>query len=120
MLTCRAPRTPRGSGARGARQANGCLEVLPYPTVPSSAAETASTDAYVTWHGGHGGLPPATDARGRMLAVPAGTVVALAPYVWHRSGINSTSAHRRAFMPQYSVGPVRSADGAPVALAAPL
>ena len=96
--------------------------VRPYRRPPLDASGTGPTTsaAYVAWHQQCGLAPPTTDAP-IALPVPAGTVIALAPYVWHCSSANKTSSLRRAFMPQYSAGPVLvPSTAAPLALAVPL
>ena len=98
----------------------------------ASASSASSSSAYVEWHRRCGASRPEPEQARRRPAQPvsvaAGTIVAMAPYVWHCSDANRTGAVRRAYMPQYSAGPVLTASDAgadhesrvPLALAAPV
>ena len=108
----------------------------PYEDSPAAADEAAaaaalSSAAYVEWHRRCGASRPEPEQTRRLVRpvpVAAGTIVAMAPYVWHCSDANRTGAFRRAYMPQYSAGAVLTAsDGgvdhegrAPLALVVPV
>ena len=55
------------------------------------------------------------------LEIPRGSAVLMSHVVHHKSGPNRTKFQRRAWMPQFSRGPIQDADGCqPLGLALPL
>lgn len=56
----------------------------------------------------------------RVVAMRAGSVLAMSDRVLHCSGPNATGRARRAWMPQFSAGAMTNAQQMPVALAVPL
>ena len=98
---------------------NGTLRMLPYPPAASDATHRERASAY----------PPMSDLPspmsgdacedcGRLLTIRAGSVVFFSDVVFHCSGPNLSESIRRAWMPQFSAGPIVRADGSPVSLVA--
>jgi ectoine hydroxylase-related dioxygenase (phytanoyl-CoA dioxygenase family) len=98
-----------------ATEENGTIYVLPY-----SRAGTRTREEHVRPEGGaelvgyHGEDP------GIPVVVPAGSIAVFSSTTFHRSGTNTTSRIRRAYVPQFSPEPVLKRDGsAPWGLAVP-
>mmetsp|Transcript_17026 Transcript_17026/g.44188 ORF Transcript_17026/g.44188 Transcript_17026/m.44188 type:complete len:268 (+) Transcript_17026:596-1399(+) len=94
---------------------NGTLVVAPrggaWSAQPSGAPAGGPSLA------GNGGGDPGL----RPLAVRAGDAVVMDDMVWHASGPNGSAFARRAWMPQFSAGPIcHTGSGQPVSLAVPL
>jgi len=88
--------------------ANGALRVLPRTRYAASQAtlphvKDRTTNDLV----GYDGPDP-----GDLLEIPAGSIVAMASTLFHRTGENTTAAPRRAFLAAYSPSPITTRDGA--------
>jgi len=103
---------------------NGTLRFLPFPPIDRSqscASHRERAKAYPE----RSTLPsPAADDMedtcGRLLTVRAGSVVFFSDAILHCSGPNVSDSSRRAWMPQFSSGPIFREDGRPVSLTAKL
>ena len=69
-------------------------------------------DAVVSGHSGQQFSAFREDTRKTFLKMAVGDMVVMSHDVWHCSSPNFSSAHRRAYMPQYSAGPIT--HGAPM------
>jgi ectoine hydroxylase-related dioxygenase (phytanoyl-CoA dioxygenase family) len=100
---------------------NGTLRMLPYPPAASDATHRERASAYPPISD----LPSpmsedVSDSCGQLLTMRAGSVVFFSDVVLHCSGPNFSEAIRRAWMPQFSAGPILREDGSPVSLVARL
>ena len=98
-----------------ATEANGCVHVLPrdLDADQSLVAHRRAEDGKekIGYDGPDPGVP---------VVVPAGAVVAFSSTTLHRSGGNTTDRRRRAYLAQYSDGPILDpATGAPKHFAKP-
>lgn len=85
--------------------ANGTISVLPYGRAGTREVVThVRDDASNDMVGFHG------DDEGIRLDVPAGSIVCFSSTVFHKSGANTTPRLRRAYVVQYSIEPILSAD----------
>ena len=100
---------------------NGTLRMLPYPSAESHATHRERARAYPSRDSLASPLTDETiDSVGHLLTMRAGSVVFFSDVVLHCSGPNLSDAVRRAWMPQFSAGPVLRRDGRPVSLTAKL
>jgi ectoine hydroxylase-related dioxygenase (phytanoyl-CoA dioxygenase family) len=87
-------------------ESNGCLSVLPFGRAESHVVvkhdKDIKTNDLVGYSGNDPGLP---------LPVPAGSIIVFSSVLLHRSGVNTTSDFRRAFLACYSHEPIYQANG---------
>ena len=85
---------------------NGTVSVLPYSRAGSKELFPHTKDPgsgdKVGYFGDDPGIP---------VEVPAGSIVCFSSTTLHRSGVNTTPQLRRAYLAQYSDGPLLKADG---------
>lgn len=93
---------------------NGALEVLAFSRKRFDAVEPHHQDEHGNFVAEFG-LPA-----GRLLPVPAGSLVVLSGLVPHRSGLNTTDNVRRAYLCQFSSRPVLDTRGEPIQMAVPV
>jgi ectoine hydroxylase-related dioxygenase (phytanoyl-CoA dioxygenase family) len=93
---------------------NGALEVLPFTCRRFDAVPPHRQDEHGNFVADFG------VASGRMLPVPAGSVILLSGLVPHRSGLNDSDAVRRAYLCQFSPRPVLDDRGQPIQMAEPV
>lgn len=117
---------------------NGCLYILPYPAPPEPPT-TLRDDRLLRFaspdhmrrhhldmaHAYPSGILGGSDEVGGELPIllDRGSIVILSSLVYHRSGANISDEQRRAYMPQFSWGPIRctaAGDTKNVAFAVPL
>jgi ectoine hydroxylase-related dioxygenase (phytanoyl-CoA dioxygenase family) len=103
---------------------NGTLRFLPYPTVAGEQS-SASHRERAQHYPAHSTLPSPLsddidDIHSKLLTVRAGSVVFFSDAVLHCSGPNISETIRRAWMPQFSSGPIVREDGRAVGLTAKL
>jgi ectoine hydroxylase-related dioxygenase (phytanoyl-CoA dioxygenase family) len=87
-------------------EANGTISVLPYDRAGGTAirahlAEQGTNDK-IGYHG---------DDPGDLVIIPAGSVVVFSSQTFHKSGVNTTPALRRAYLCQYTAEPMYKPDG---------
>lgn len=100
---------------------NGTLRMLPYPPAASHASHRERARAYPPRDSLASPLTDdSIDSIGRLLTMRAGSVVFFSDLVLHCSGPNVSDAVRRAWMPQFSAGPVLRRNGRAVSLTAKL
>jgi ectoine hydroxylase-related dioxygenase (phytanoyl-CoA dioxygenase family) len=85
---------------------NGTLAVLPRGRAGRDEivehVRDGPTNDFVGYHG---------DDPGDVIAVPAGSVVAMSSTTFHRSGPNTSPVPRRAFLVSYSSTPITTGEG---------
>lgn len=93
---------------------NGTIWLLPFSIVDSRKTlphvRDDATNDLIGYDGDEDGIP---------IEVPAGSVVAFSSRLLHRTGVNRTGRHRRAYLAEYSSEPIVDFDGSPWSLAIP-
>jgi ectoine hydroxylase-related dioxygenase (phytanoyl-CoA dioxygenase family) len=108
-LTCWIPLDDVG-------EANGTVHLLPYPRAGTRAVVEHCRDETTNDLVGYFGDDP-----GEPVIASAGSLVCFSSTLFHRTGPNTTDHPRRAYIAQYSAGPLLSEDGSrPRHLAVPL
>lgn len=93
---------------------NGALEVLPFTAKRFAAVPPHRQDEHGNYVADFGA--PA----GKLLAVPAGSVILMSGLLPHRSGQNGSDGVRRAYLCQFSPRPVVDDRGQAIQMAVPL
>jgi ectoine hydroxylase-related dioxygenase (phytanoyl-CoA dioxygenase family) len=97
-------------------ESNGTVHLLPYSRAGTRDVVEHQRDPETNDMIGYSGPDP-----GDPVTVPAGSIVAFSSTVFHRTGPNTTTQPRRAYIAQYTTEPVLSDDGSqPRHLAEPL
>ncbi|MCW8129155.1 MAG: phytanoyl-CoA dioxygenase family protein [Planctomycetota bacterium] len=96
-------------------EANGTAYILPYERAGTRElvdhVREPGTNDLVGYHGSDPGIP---------VVGPAGTVAVFSSTTFHRSGANTTSRPRRAYVAQYAPEIIRTPDGRPLHRSEPL
>ena len=87
-------------------EANGTISVLPYRRAGGSAIKPHIKEAGTNDMVGYHGSDP-----GDLVDVPAGSIVVFSSQTFHKSGVNTTPALRRAYLCQYTSEPMYKPDG---------
>lgn len=95
---------------------NGTLRMLPYAPGGDGGTHRARAANYPGINALASPLDDGGDLEGRPLTMKAGSVAFFSDVVLHCSGPNFTDVERRAWMPQFSDGPVFREDGKAVSL----
>lgn len=88
-----------------ATEANGCVYVIPRDLNKQQDLEPHVWDDIQNELNGYSGTDP-----GQAMVCDAGAIVAFSSLTLHRSGENKTKAPRRAYIAQYSQGPIIDPD----------
>ena len=93
---------------------NGALEVLPFTERRFDAVPPHHQDEHGNFVADFG------SPSGTVLPMPAGSLIVQSGLLPHRSGLNGSSAVRRAYLCQFSPRPVVDERGRPIQMAVPL
>ncbi len=93
---------------------NGTVYVLPYSKFGGDDLLPHERDEELNDLVGYTGDDPGTPA-----IVPAGSIVLFSGFTFHRSGTNKTNRMRRVYLPQYTSGIAKNADGSDFGRAEP-
>jgi ectoine hydroxylase-related dioxygenase (phytanoyl-CoA dioxygenase family) len=93
---------------------NGALEVIPFTSRRFDAVPPHHQDEHGNFVADFGSTP------GRLLAVPAGSLIVLSGLLPHRSELNATDTVRRAYLCQFSPRPVVDDRGKAIQMAIPV
>lgn len=87
-------------------EANGTISVLPYDRAGGTAIRAHIAEQGTNDKIGYHGEDP-----GDLVIIPAGSVVVFSSQTFHKSGVNTTPALRRAYLCQYTSEPLYKPDG---------
>ncbi len=93
---------------------NGALEVISFTSRRFDAVPPHHQDEHGNFVADFGSAP------GKILAVPAGSLVVMSGLLPHRSGVNATDQIRRAYLCQFSPRPVLDDRGQAIQMAVPM
>jgi ectoine hydroxylase-related dioxygenase (phytanoyl-CoA dioxygenase family) len=93
---------------------NGALEVISFTSRRFDAVPPHHQDEHGNFVADFGSVP------GRVLAVPAGSLVVMSGLLPHRSALNATDKIRRAYLCQFSPRPVVDDRGQAIQMAVPM